>query len=102
MAPILFFNEADAILNKRRKIESSSDQMLNSMQNILLQYLEDFEGIFMATTNYINNLDDAFDRRIFIKKHLSCLMKIHDFKYFKIYFLNGQVIGLKTSLLISN
>ncbi len=68
LAPILFFNEADAILNKRRKIESSSDQMLNSMQNILLQYLEDFEGIFMATTNYINNLDDAFDRRIFYKK----------------------------------
>jgi len=67
-APILFFNEADAILNKRRGIESSSDQMLNSMQNILLQYLEDFEGIFMATTNYINNLDDAFDRRIFYKK----------------------------------
>ena len=68
LAPILFFNEADAILNKRRKIESSSDQMLNSMQNILLQYLEDFEGIFMATTNFINNLDDAFDRRIFYKK----------------------------------
>ena len=68
LAPILFFNEADAILNKRRKIQSSSDQMLNSMQNILLQYLEDFEGIFMATTNYINNLDDAFDRRIFYKK----------------------------------
>lgn len=68
LAPILFFNEADAILNKRRKIESSSDQMLNSMQNILLQYLEDFEGIFMATTNYINNLDNAFDRRIFYKK----------------------------------
>ena len=42
--------------------------MLNSMQNILLQYLEDFEGIFIATTNYINNLDDAFDRRIFYKK----------------------------------
>jgi AAA+ superfamily predicted ATPase len=68
LAPILFFNEADAILNKRRKIESSSDQMLNSMQNILLQYLEDFEGVFIATTNYINNLDDAFDRRIFYKK----------------------------------
>ena len=68
LAPILFFNEADAILNKRRKIESSSDQMLNSMQNLLLQYLEDFEGIFMATTNYINNLDEAFDRRIVYKK----------------------------------
>ena len=67
-APIIFFNEADAILNKRRNIESSTDQMLNSMQNILLQYLEDFEGIFIATTNYINNLDDAFDRRIFYKK----------------------------------
>ena len=33
----------------------------------MLQELEDFEGIFMATTNLANQLDDAFDRRLLYK-----------------------------------
>jgi SpoVK/Ycf46/Vps4 family AAA+-type ATPase len=43
--------------------------MNNSMQNILLQELEDFKGIFIATTNLIQNIDKAFDRRILYKLH---------------------------------
>lgn len=65
--PILFFNEADAVIGKRKNVESSVDQMLNAMQNIILQELEDFKGIFIATTNLINNLDQAIDRRILYK-----------------------------------
>jgi SpoVK/Ycf46/Vps4 family AAA+-type ATPase len=41
--------------------------MENTMQNILLQELEIFEGIFIATTNLEKNLDPAFDRRILYK-----------------------------------
>lgn len=41
--------------------------MNNAMQNILLQYLEDFEGIFIATTNLAANLDEAFNRRFLYK-----------------------------------
>ena len=37
------------------------------MQNIVLQELEDFQGIFIATTNLIENIDKAFDRRILYK-----------------------------------
>ena len=37
------------------------------MQNILLQELEDFEGILIATTNLQGNLDKAFDRRFLYK-----------------------------------
>jgi SpoVK/Ycf46/Vps4 family AAA+-type ATPase len=37
------------------------------MQNILLQELEDFEGIFIATTNLADQLDMAFDRRLLYK-----------------------------------
>jgi SpoVK/Ycf46/Vps4 family AAA+-type ATPase len=37
------------------------------MQNILLQELEDFKGIFIATTNLIENIDGAFDRRLLYK-----------------------------------
>lgn len=65
--PILLFNEADAIFSKRNVVEKAVDQMLNSVQNMLLQELEDFEGIFIATTNMLMNLDKAFDRRILYK-----------------------------------
>lgn len=65
--PILLFNEADAILGKRIGPNTSVDKMNNSMQNILLQELEDFEGIFIATTNLASHLDDAFDRRLLYK-----------------------------------
>ena len=37
------------------------------MQNILLQELEDFKGILMATTNLTSNLDEAFERRFLYK-----------------------------------
>jgi SpoVK/Ycf46/Vps4 family AAA+-type ATPase len=55
------------VIGKRKNVESSVDQMLNAMQNIILQELEDFKGIFIATTNLINNLDQAIDRRILYK-----------------------------------
>ena len=66
-APILLFNEADAILGKRMTVNSSVDKSFNTLQNILLQELEDFEGIFMATTNLADQLDSAFDRRLLYK-----------------------------------
>jgi hypothetical protein len=68
--PILFFNECDALISKRNDVQTSVDQMNNTMQNILLQELEDFKGIFIATTNLIQNIDKAFDRRILYKLHL--------------------------------
>ena len=37
------------------------------MQNILLQELEDFEGILIATSNMNMNLDNAFERRFLYK-----------------------------------
>ena len=65
--PILFFNECDALIGKRNQVVNSVDQMNNSIQNIVLQELEDFQGIFVATTNLIENIDKAFDRRILYK-----------------------------------
>jgi SpoVK/Ycf46/Vps4 family AAA+-type ATPase len=65
--PILLFNEADAILGKRSNADNRIDQMENAMQNILLEELEKFEGIFMATTNLEGQLDNAFDRRFLYK-----------------------------------
>lgn len=67
-APIMFFNEADAIFSKRLdNIESSVDQMNNSIQNIILEEMENLEGILIATTNLLSNLDPAFERRFIYK-----------------------------------
>ncbi|HER40634.1 MAG TPA: AAA family ATPase, partial [Salinimicrobium catena] len=66
--PILLFNEADAILSRRKDIDLSGvAQTENAIQNILLEELENFEGIFIATTNLISNLDAAFERRFLFK-----------------------------------
>lgn len=66
--PILFFNEADAIINKRTEnVSHSVDKMDNAMQNIILQEMEDLEGILIATTNLTSNLDNAFERRFLFK-----------------------------------
>ena len=69
-APILLFNEADAVLGKRREISDSSggvDQTENAIQNIILQEMEDLNGILIATTNMTKNLDKAFERRFLYK-----------------------------------
>ena len=66
--PILFFNEADAIISKRKELRGSNvEQTENAIQNILLEELENFQGILVATTNLINNIDPAFDRRFLFK-----------------------------------
>lgn len=66
--PILFFNEADAIFSKRKENSNSNvAQTENAIQNIILEEFENFEGILMATTNLVNNLDTAFERRFLFK-----------------------------------
>lgn len=66
--PIMFFNEADALINKRTEnIEHSVDKMDNAMQNIILQEIENLDGILIATTNLTSNLDKAFERRFLFK-----------------------------------
>ena len=68
LAPILLFNEADAVLCKRNEgAETAVDKMENAMQNIILQEMENLEGIMIATTNLTNNLDKAFERRFLYK-----------------------------------
>jgi len=68
--PILMINEVDGLLSKRTSLgddSSSQSQARNTIQNIILQELEDFEGILIGTTNLSENLDKAFDRRFLFK-----------------------------------
>ena len=68
VTPILLFNEADAIINKRQEgAERAVDKMENSIQNIILQEMENLDGILIATTNLAGNMDKAFERRFLYK-----------------------------------
>lgn len=62
--PVLLLNEADQFLSSRLENGSSgSEQMHNQMQNIFLEQIEKFQGVLIATTNFMQNFDKAFSRR---------------------------------------
>ncbi len=61
---LLFFDEADSLFAKRSEVKDSKDRNANAETAHLLQKLEDYDGITILATNYVNNIDDAFKRRI--------------------------------------
>jgi len=61
---ILFFDETDAILGKRTEVKDSHDKNANLETSFLLQKMEEFEGITVLSTNFLQNIDKAFFRRI--------------------------------------
>lgn len=68
--PILLINEADALISKRLDISfSNTKQTENTIQNIILEEIENFKGILIATTNLVQNFDNAFERRFLYKIH---------------------------------
>jgi hypothetical protein len=70
LSPILLFNEADAVISKRRGIgdvNGAIDEVENRIQNIILQEFENLKGILIATTNLTMNMDKAFERRFLYK-----------------------------------
>lgn len=68
LMPILLFNEADALISKRKEDTSGNcAQTENAIQNIILEELENLKGIFIATTNLASNMDSAFERRFLFK-----------------------------------
>lgn len=66
--PILLFNEADGVLSKRKDSTIGNlAQTENAIQNIILEEMENLDGIMICTTNLANNLDSAFERRFLFK-----------------------------------
>lgn len=67
---IIFFDEADALLSKRvASMSSATDVSVNQTRSVLLTLLNDYRGIVLFASNYIQNYDPAFLRRI--KFHIS-------------------------------
>lgn len=68
---LLFFDEADSLFARRSEAKDSHDRNANAETAHLLQKLEDYEGITVLATNYLNNIDDAFKRRIKFIIHIA-------------------------------
>ncbi len=66
---ILFFDEADAIIGKRSETKEAKDKYANTEVAYLLQRMEEYDGIVILATNYSQNIDAAFMRRIRFTVH---------------------------------
>jgi hypothetical protein len=61
---ILLFDEADSLFARRTEVHTSTDRYANAAVNLLLQRLDDFEGIALLTTNFGKAIDSAVMRRL--------------------------------------
>ena len=62
---ILFFDEADAILSKRvTNMASATDVSVNQTRSVMLMLMNDYQDFVIFATNFIENFDPAFMRRI--------------------------------------
>ena len=61
---VLLFDEADALFGKRTEVKDAHDRHANVEVAYLLQRLEQFRGLVILTTNFRQNLDAAFVRRL--------------------------------------
>jgi hypothetical protein len=68
---ILLINEADGLMSKRVEVSTSNDAFHNQVQTKMLEELDRFEGILVATTNLKHHLDPAFFRRFLFCQQIS-------------------------------
>jgi hypothetical protein len=61
---ILLLDEGDALLTQRTSVQTANDRYANLETNYLLQRIESFEGILIVTTNAVERIDSAFQRRM--------------------------------------
>ena len=61
---ILLFDEADVLFSKRTEVRDSNDKYSNMEAAFLLQKMEEYEGITVLATNFLQNFDEAFKRRM--------------------------------------
>lgn len=61
---LLLFDEADALFGSRTEVKDSHDRHANIEVSYLLQRMEAYQGLAILTTNFKDNLDRAFIRRL--------------------------------------
>ena len=65
--PIMFFDECEAHLCGRMKVDSFNPSMINHLNNMTTIWLKEFQnlhGILFLATNRKDDIDEAFARRI--------------------------------------
>ncbi len=65
----LLFDEADSMFGRRTEQKTSTDRYANLEVNYLLQRVEDYDGLVILTSNFEENIDDAFKRRLRFSIH---------------------------------
>lgn len=69
---VIFFDEADALLSKRvTNMSNATDTSVNQTRSVLLNLLNDYEKTILFATNFIENFDPAFMRRILAHVHFT-------------------------------
>lgn len=61
---ILLFDEADALFAPRTGVSSANDRYANVEIDVLLSLIERYNTFAILTTNFIENIDQAFHRRL--------------------------------------
>lgn len=62
---ILFFDEADAILSRRvTSMTNATDVSVNQTRSVMLMLMNEYQDFIIFATNFIENFDPAFMRRI--------------------------------------
>lgn len=93
---ILHFDEIDSIAGDR----SSADRTYEVKHvNALLQCMDMYEGIFIATTNSKSSLDTAIKRRFLLKKEFKNVTSEQANKLSKLFFRRKAPIGLPNEML---
>ena len=80
---ILLIDEIDSIAVSRQKADRNYQK---TFVNQLLTELDDFKGIFIATSNSMDSLDAAVLRRLFLKVEFNFLNEDQLQKCFELYF----------------
>lgn len=68
---ILFIDEFDALATKRQASSQAASQERNASVNVLLQRIEQHDGIIIAATNFSDQIDQAIWRRFDIQIELA-------------------------------
>ena len=62
---LLFFDEADAILSRRvTNMTNATDVSVNQTRSVMLMLMNEYQDFIIFATNFIENFDPAFMRRI--------------------------------------
>lgn len=76
---LLFLDEADSLIRSRANADHSWEV---SQTNELLKELEEFDGLFVASTNLMGELDSAVTRRLDFKIHFDYLKPDQQWRLF--------------------